>query len=140
MASSYPTGGPGPSNYYGNNPQDEAYHEPPQFYNPHNPHETYDQSGYREPEVYFDEPSYTLPQGQSAEPLESNTKEEPDYVAEEFSPTPRTPRCVHRLTGHSNALGLLVFFENRSPRSLRAWRYQQGRRLWTQVNTRFEPR
>ena len=27
------------------------------------------------------------------------------------------------------------FIENRSPRSLRAWRYQQGRRLWTQVHT-----
>lgn len=32
------------------------------------------------------------------------------------------------------------FFEHRSPRSLRAWRYQQGRRLWTQVHTCFEPR
>jgi len=112
MASSYPTGGP--SNYYGNNPQDETYQDPPQFYNPHAPHETYDQSGYREPDLYLDEPSYTLPQGHSAEPLESNTKEEPDYVAEEFTPTPRNP------------------VNPRSPRSLRAWRYQQGRRLWTQ--------
>lgn len=136
MASSYPTGGP--THYYGNNPQDETYHDPPQFYNPHGPHETYDQSGYREPEVYVDEPSYTLPQGQSAEPLELNTKEEPDYAAEEFTPTPRKPRCVHRLTAPSNYL--LVCFENRSPRSLRAWRYQQGRRLWTQVHTCFEPR
>jgi hypothetical protein len=104
MASSYPT--EGPTHYYGSNPQDEAYHDPPQFYNPHAPHETYDQSGYREPEVYVDEPSYTLPQGQSAEPLELNTKEEPDYAAEEFTPTPRKPRCVHRLTAPSNYLGL----------------------------------
>ena len=93
MASSYPTGGP--SHYYGNNPQDETYHDPPEFYNPHAPHNTYDQSGYRDPDLYHDEPSYTLPQGQSAEP--SKTKEEPDYAAEEFNPqevTPRTPRYV----------------------------------------------
>ena len=30
--------------------------------------------------------------------------------------------------------------ENSSPRSLRAWRYQQGRRLWTQVRTSCELR
>jgi|SRR6266849_2792544 len=106
MASSYPTRGP--SQYYGNNPQDETYHEPPQFYNPHAPHETYDQGGYREPEVYLDEPSYTLPQSHSAEPL--GTKEEPDYAVEEFTPTPRKPRYVHRQTAQSNILGLLGFF------------------------------
>ena len=114
MSSFYPTAG-GPSHYYGNNPQDETYHEPPQFYNPHAPHETYDQGGYREPEVYQDEPSYTepsytLPQGQSAEPLGMNTKEEHDYAPEEFGPTPRKPRCVHRRTAQSNDLGLLVPF------------------------------
>lgn len=38
-------------------------------------------------------------------------------------------------TSEYQYLGLLVFRENRSPRSLRAWRYQQGRRLWTQVRT-----
>ena len=107
MASSYPTGGP--SHYYGNNPQDETYHDPSQYYNPQAPHETYDPSGYREPDVYLDEPGYTLPQGQSAEPLGLNTKEEPDYVAEEFTPTPRQPRCVHRRTTQYNDLGLLVF-------------------------------
>ncbi len=91
----YPTGGT--SHYYGNNPQDETYHDPPECYNPHAPHETYDQSGYREPEpeLYHDEPGYNLPQGQSTEPLAENTKEEPDYPAEEFNPTPRIQRCVH---------------------------------------------
>ena len=93
MAAPYPTATGGPSHYYGNNPQDETYHDPPQFYNPHAPHETYDQGGYQ-PDVYLDEPSYPLPQTHSAEPL--GTKEEPDYAAEEFTPTPRKPRCVHR--------------------------------------------
>lgn len=108
---SYPTGAPypagGPSQYYGNNPQDETYHDPPEFYNPHAPHETYDQSGYREPEQYLDEPSYTLPQ---AEPVESNTKEEPDYIVEEFAPNPRKPRCVHRRTAQINQRGLTGLF------------------------------
>jgi len=46
------------------------------------------------------------------EPLEPTTKEEISYYAEESNaPTPRKPR---------------------SARNLRAWRYQQGRRLWTQ--------
>ncbi|KAF8478426.1 hypothetical protein DFH94DRAFT_55927 [Russula ochroleuca] len=104
---SYPT----VSSHYSNNTQDQAYHDPPQFYNPHPPHDTYDQSGYREPEQYQDEPSYSLPQGPSTEPLGMNTKEEPSDYVDEFNPTPREPR---------------------PPRSLRAWRYQQGRRLWTQ--------
>lgn len=45
------------------------------------------------------------------EPLEPTTKEEISYYAEETNATPRKPR---------------------SARNLRAWRYQQGRRLWTQ--------
>ncbi len=106
--SSFPTAG-GPSHYYGNKPQDETYHEPPQFYNPHAPHETYDQSGYREPELYRDEPSYTLPQGQSMEPLGATTKEEPDYVVDEFNPTPRQSRCVHRRASPFMYSGLRVF-------------------------------
>ncbi|KAH9975148.1 hypothetical protein BJV74DRAFT_863049 [Russula compacta] len=105
---SYPTGGN--SQHYGGNTQHEAYNDPPQFdlYNPHAPHETYDPTGYREP--YTDEPSYSLPQAQSTEPLEQTTKEVP-YAEEEFNPTARRPR---------------------SSRNVRAWRYQQGRRLWTQ--------
>lgn len=85
---SYPTGGN--SQYYRSNPQQEPYPDLPQFelYNPHAPHETYDQSGYREP--YKDEPSYPLPPGQPTEPLEETTKEVP-YV-EEFNPTARRPR------------------------------------------------
>jgi hypothetical protein len=105
---SYPTAG-GPSHYYGNNPQDETYHDPPQFYNPHAPHETYDQSGYREPELYHDEPSYTLPQGQSMEPLGATTKEEPDYAIDEFNPTPREQRCVHRRASPFMYSGLRIF-------------------------------
>jgi len=45
------------------------------------------------------------------EPLGPSTKEEVSYYADEANPTLRTPR---------------------SARNLRAWRYQQGRRLWTQ--------
>ena len=129
---SYPTGGP--SHYYGSNPQDETYHEPPQFYNPH---DTYDQSGYREPEQYQDEPSYTLPQGQSTEPLGMSSKEEPSAYADEFNPTPRQPRCV---ITEQYCLCPRAYrsFENRPPGSVRAWRYQQGRRLWTQVRTSCE--
>jgi hypothetical protein len=88
---SYPT----VSSHYSNNTQDQAYHDPPQFYNPHPPHDTYDQSGYREPEQYQDEPSYSLPQGQSTEPLGMNTKEEPSEYVDELNPTARQPRCVH---------------------------------------------
>ncbi len=36
---------------------------------------------------------------------------------------------------HSPCTWAYWSFGNRSPRSLRAWRYQQGRRLWTQVRT-----
>ncbi|KAI0293093.1 hypothetical protein BC826DRAFT_1143440 [Russula brevipes] len=108
----YPSGEA--SKYYGDSTHPagpEEYHDPPQFYNPHAPHDTYDPSGYREPEPepYKDEPSYSLPQGQSTEPLGAGSKEEPFY-AEEFNPAPLP----------------------RSARNLRAWRYQQGRRLWTQ--------
>jgi hypothetical protein len=105
--SSYPTTG-GPSHYYGNNTPDETYHDPPQFYNPHGPHETYDQSGYREPEQYRDDEP--LPQGHSTEPLGVSTKEEPssDYV-DEFNATARKPRCVHSRAAQSMCSGLLVF-------------------------------
>jgi len=111
MSSSYPPVG-GPGLYYGTDPQQGAYHDPPQF-DPYTtqfaPHDPYDQE-YREP--YTDEPSYSLPQGQSMEPLGPSTKEEDvSYYADESSAIPRKPR---------------------SARNLRAWRYQQGRRLWTQ--------
>jgi hypothetical protein len=107
---SYPTGVS--SHHYGNNPQDETYHDPPQFYNPHAPHETYDQSGYREPDQYQDEPSepsYSLPQGQSAEPLGMSTKEEPSDYVDEFNPTARQPRCVYHQAAQPLRLGSLVF-------------------------------
>jgi len=91
---SYPTGGPGL--YYGADPQQGVYHDPPQFdpYNTHFAHDAaYDQD-YREP-YKDDEPSYSLPQGQSMEPLEPTTKEEVSYYAEESNaPTPRKPRYV----------------------------------------------
>jgi len=113
---SYPTGEP--SQYYVNDPQAGAYNDPRQFdpYITHQPaleparRNAYDTGEYREP--YEDEPtSYSFPQGQSMEPLGPNTKEEVSFYVDESNPIPREPR---------------------SARSLRAWRYQQGRRLWTQ--------
>ena len=91
---SYPTGGPGL--YYGADPQQGVYHDPPQFdpYNTHIAHDAYDQGDYREPYKDELEPSYSLPQGQSMEPLEPSTKEEISYYAEEPISTPRKPRYV----------------------------------------------
>jgi hypothetical protein len=95
--SSYPTGGPGL--YYGADPQQGVYHDPPQQFDPYNTrlaHDAYEhgEGEYREP--YKDEPiaSYSLPQGQSMEPLEPTTKEEISYYAEETNATPRKPRYV----------------------------------------------
>ena len=96
LMSSYPTGGPGL--YYGADPQQGVYHDPPQFdpYNTRLAHDAYEhgEGEYREP--YKDEPiaSYSLPQGQSMEPLEPTTKEEISYYAEETNATPRKPRYV----------------------------------------------
>lgn len=92
---SYPTGGPGL--YYGADPQQGAYNDPPQFdpYNTRFAHDAaYDQGEYREP--YMDEPSYSLPQGQSMEPLGPATKEEISDYAEEpnANAIPRRPRYV----------------------------------------------
>jgi len=99
--SSHPTGGSGL--YYGADPQQGAYHDPPHHdppqFDPYNtqfaPHDPYDQE-YREP--YTDEPSYSLPQGQSMEPLGPSTKEDVDvdvsFYPDESNSIPRKPRYV----------------------------------------------
>jgi hypothetical protein len=91
----YPTGGTGP--YHGTDPQQGAYHDPPQF-DPYNTqfalHNPYDQEEYREP--YTDEPSHShsLPPGQSMEPLGPSTKEDVAFYPDESSAIPRKPRYV----------------------------------------------
>jgi hypothetical protein len=89
----YPTGGA--DQYYVNEPQHGTYHGTEQFdlYNPHQPSDPYDQSDYRVP--YQDEPSYSLPQGQSMEPLGPSNKEEVSFYADAANPIPREPRYVN---------------------------------------------
>ncbi|KAI9508286.1 hypothetical protein F5148DRAFT_1356321 [Russula earlei] len=112
--SAYPVGGS--HQYYGDSAQHGVYNDPTHFGagNAPLPQDTYRLSGYQEPEPesepYMDEPSYSFPRGQSTEPLGPTSKETAFYPNEP-TPAPRRPM---------------------SARNLRAWRYQQGRRLWTQ--------
>ena len=129
--SSYPTGGIG--QYRGNNQQDEPFHEPPQFdpYKTHAPPDCYGQNAFQVP--YQDEPSYPGPQAQSMKPLGRTTKEDDSPSPDEFNPTSQEDACVHRLPAHFVNSDMSQF-SNRSPRNLRAWRYEQGRPLWARVS------
>ncbi|KAH9981041.1 hypothetical protein BGW80DRAFT_1268067 [Lactifluus volemus] len=96
--------------YGGENQQHETYNEPPPFnpYSLHRPQESYDQNHYSQP--YTDEPSNPLPQAQPVQSLAPVNKEASAFSPDEFAPPSR---------------------KDPSARNLRAWRYEQGRPLWT---------
>jgi hypothetical protein len=132
--SSYPTGAVG--QHYDENQQHETFHAPPEFdpYNSHRTQPSHDMTVYREP--YRDEPSYPLPQAESVNPL-GHTKEDSSPSPVEFDPTPRNVPYVHRLPTDSIRSGMLTIFGYRNTRNFRAWRYQQGRPLWTRVSVKL---
>src|ERR1700746_1877743 len=91
---------PYPTHYNDGNVQPRGIYDPSQYggFNSQATHDTLEPSGYQEheSEPYKDEPAYSLPQGQSTEPLGLSTKEEAPYFPDEFVPTPRKPVWVHR--------------------------------------------
>jgi hypothetical protein len=105
--STYPSGGA--DQYYVNDPQQHGAYQGPLQFDPYNhpPPDPYDQGEYRD--AYADEPVYSIPQGQSMEPLGPNTKEEV-YYADEANPVPRIPRCVNWCTASAVSSGLLMVF------------------------------
>jgi hypothetical protein len=84
----------GADQYYVNDPQHGTHHEPPPQFDLYNPHQSDPDPYYQSEEPYMDEPSYSLPQGQSMEPLGQSTKEEVSFYPDEANPTSRRPRCV----------------------------------------------
>jgi hypothetical protein len=116
--------------YGGENQQHETYNEPPPFnpYSLHRPQESYDQNHYSQP--YTDEPSNPLPQAQPVQSLAPVNKEASAFSPDEFAPPSRKDPCV----ASACTLASLTIFCDRSARNLRAWRYEQGRPLWTRVS------
>lgn len=107
MPPPYATGESG--QYYNENQQNDAYYDNSHFDpypNTHHIHDSVDQGQPQEP--YRDEPSQVLSQEASTDPLNHATKE---VYTDQFNANPRP---------------------GGSPRTVRKWRYQQGRPLWTQ--------
>jgi hypothetical protein len=84
----------GADQYHVNDPQHGTHHEPPPQFDLYNPHPSDPDPYYQSEEPYMDEPGYSLPQGQSMEPLGPSSKEEVSFYPDEANPTSRRPRCV----------------------------------------------